>query len=68
MGKTIRATEPLAFSFQIWPRIQLIQKEVAVSIAESILQILSGWLDSSTWVSSTYYPTTAYIQHGNMKK
>lgn len=42
MGKTVRPTEPLAFSFQIWPRTQL-QKEVSVSISitESTLPVLS---------------------------
>lgn len=42
MGKTVRATEPLAFSLQIWPRAQLTQEEVEVSVTESILPILSS--------------------------
>lgn len=53
MGKTVWEAEPLAFSFQIWPRKQLKQKEVSVSVSvsvtvsvtvtesESLLQILS---------------------------
>lgn len=70
MGKTVRPAEQLAFSLQIWPRAQLIQKEVEVSVAEPVSQTLN-WLlenvDSSYRTFSsvarhchTLYPTKAY--------